>query len=58
VPLKADDVAVFDRGYFDCAYFAELTGSKVWFGTRRSFMTFEEKCKIPYHEEKQGFQKE
>jgi putative transposase len=34
VPLKADDVVVFDRGYFDCAYFAALTGEKVWFVTR------------------------
>jgi hypothetical protein len=34
VPLEADDVVVFDRGYFDCAYFSALTGKKVWFVTR------------------------
>jgi putative transposase len=34
VPFAANDVAVFDRGYTDYAYFASLTGQKVWFVTR------------------------
>jgi putative transposase len=34
VPFAANDVVVFDRGYTDYAYFASLTGQKVWFVTR------------------------
>jgi hypothetical protein len=58
VPLESGDVVVFDRGYFDCAYFVALTGSKVWFVARRSYLIFEEKYKIPHRQEKQGFPKE
>jgi putative transposase len=34
IPFSANDVVVFDRGYTDYAYFASLTGQKVWFVTR------------------------
>jgi putative transposase len=34
VPFAAKEVVVFDRGYTDYAYFASLTGQKVWFETR------------------------
>ena len=34
IPFVANDVVVFDRGYADYAYFASLTGQKVWFVTR------------------------
>jgi putative transposase len=34
VPLKADDVVVFDRGYTDYGYFMTLPQQKTWFVTR------------------------